>query len=169
VGPKTETYVYRGHDSTTVEGGKLRDQIAMYADGRLTDNGKFYKAAHAFIDGMRDEPLQVQIYEKLDPGVWFDKGIFNLIGAKHEADSGRKVYTFYLNPAGNRELAVESDEDHDERMLSAKEKVNAWEHAHGRCTTCKAQIGLHFVVTKGQNTTLLCEKHSRRENRGLLG
>src|SRR3954469_6240161 len=42
----TETYTYQGHDSTTVEGGRLKDQIAIYSDGRVTDNGKFYKAAH---------------------------------------------------------------------------------------------------------------------------
>ena len=163
----TETYVYRGHDSTTVEGGKLRDQIAMYPDGRVTDNGKFFKAANAFKDGMRDEPLQVQMYEKLDPGVWFDKGIFNLVDAKSVTEDGRKVYKFYLNPASNREGSSESEADYQERMLPAATKEEVWLRDGGRCAECGSEVGLHFVGTNS-DAKLACEKHSGRGKRGLL-
>lgn len=171
----SETYVYQGHDSTTVEGDnsirrvhvKQKDQIAMYSDGRVTDNGKFYRAANDFKDGAREEPLQVQIYEKLDPGVWFDKGIFNLVEAKSVQEDGRKVYKFYLNPAGNREGSSESEEDYQERMLPAAEKERVWLRDGGRCAQCGAETGLHFAVADAQ-TKLACEKHSGREKRGLL-
>jgi hypothetical protein len=165
---ESEIYTYRGHDSTTVESGKQRDQIAMYSDGRVTDNGKFLKAANSFKDGMREEPLQVQIYEKLDPGVWFDKGIFNLVDAKQVTESGRKVYKFYLNPASNRERSAESEEDYRERMLSATEKVTIWKRDNGRCVMCGAQSGLHFDDS-AETTQLRCERHSGRGKRGLLG
>ncbi|HUO50654.1 MAG TPA: hypothetical protein VMU25_03800 [Candidatus Paceibacterota bacterium] len=165
--PESEMYVFQGHDSTTVESGKLKDQIAMYADGRMSDNGKFLKAANAFKDGVRDEPLQVQVYEKLDPGVWFDKGIFNLADAKHVTDSGRKVFKFYLNPASNRAGSAESDEDDAGRMLSAAEKESVWKRDGGRCAVCDAEAGLHFVAREGK-VRLLCEPHAGRK-RGLLG
>jgi len=163
----SETYTYQGHDSTTTESGKLRDQIAMYADGRVTDNGKFFKAAHAFKDGLRREPLQVQIYEKLDPGVWFDKGIFNLTDAKQVSDSGRKVFKFFLNPAGNREGSGESEEDYQERMLSAAEKIKVWERDRGRCAECGREEGLKFI-SSGPDARLACEAHTGRGKRGLL-
>jgi hypothetical protein len=163
----SETYVYQGHDSTTTESGKLSDQIAMYPDGRVTDNGKFYKAAHAFKDDLRREPLQVQIYEKLDPGVWFDKGIFNLTDAKQVNQGGRKVFKFYLNPAGNREGSSESEEDYQERMLSAAKKVEAWGRDRGRCAECGREEGLRFTST-GEEMRLACEVHSGRGKRGLL-
>src|SRR5262249_18906973 len=41
----SEIYTFEGHDSTTVENGRSIDQIAMYPDGRLSDNGKFFKEA----------------------------------------------------------------------------------------------------------------------------
>ena len=164
-----ETYVYQGHDSTITEGGKQRDQIAMYSDGRVTDNGKFFKVANAFKDGSRREPLQVQIYEKLDPGVWFDKGIFNLVEAKQVVDSGRKVYKFFLNPAGNREGSTESEEDYQERMLSARAKQEVWEASKGRCAMCGSEAGLHFVPGKTYDAVeLACDIHSGREKQGLL-
>ncbi len=164
----SETYTYQGHDSTTVSDGKLRDQIAMYSDGRATDNGKFLKAANNFKDGMRDEPLQVQVYEKLDPGVWFDKGIFNLVDARHMSEGGRKVYKFSLNPAGNRAGSAESEEDYIERMLGAGEKESIWKRDGGRCAVCGAETGLHFAKT-GAEMQLLCENHAGRAKRGLLG
>src|ERR1700744_1760211 len=75
---ENQQLIFEGHDSTTVESGRSPDQLAMYESGKLTDNGKFLKAANAFKDGIRKEPLQIQVYEKIDAGVWFDKGIFDL-------------------------------------------------------------------------------------------
>lgn len=164
----SETYSFIGHDSTTVEGGKLKDQVAMYSDGRLSDNGKFFRAANDFKDRMRDEPLQVQIYEKLDPGVWFDKGIFNLVDAKQANESGRKVFKFFLNPASNRAGSAESEEDYTERMLSADEKEKIWKREGGRCAVCTTETGLHFAMNENK-MRLLCENHAGREKRGLLG
>ena len=170
----TETYTYQGHDSTLrhaqgeLPQGKQKDQLVMYQDGRVTDNGKFLKAASNFKDGMRDAPLQVQIYEKLDPGVCFDKGIFNLVDAKTMNDGGRKVFKFFLNPASNRAGSAESEDDYTERMLSAGEKAAIWKREGGRCAVCSREAGLHFAK-KENNMQLLCESHAGRESRGLLG
>jgi hypothetical protein len=175
----SETYTFQGHDSTLRQAqgelpkGKQVDQLAMYSDGRVTDNGKFYKAAQAFAEGVRREPLQIEVYEKLDPGVWFDKGIFNLVDAKQVTAGAkgaeRKVFKFYLNPAGNRAGSAESEADYHERMLSATEKVAIWSEAQGRCAVCSTQSALHFAKSNGNNFALLCETHASRPSRGLLG
>lgn len=159
-----QQYSFEGHDSTTKEtGGKSPDQLLMYAGDKLTENGKFYKAAHAFKDGARADPLQVQVYEKLDPGVWFDKGIFDLVDAAAVTESGRTVFKFYLAPADR----MRSDRDPvlvEERFLSAAAKAAAWERAHGRCAMCGIQNGLRFI-TRGGELILVCAK-DRGESSG---
>ncbi len=155
-------YSFRGHDSTT-GAGREHDQIAMYESGRLSDNGKFLKAARAFSEGARTMPLQVQVYEKVSAGVWFDKGIFNLVDARQEKEDSRNVFTFLLRPAN---LArVEGNARHAERMMSATEKAEIWERAHGRCEGCGTQTGLRFVP---RESVLKCPD-CRGEHVGLLG
>lgn len=166
---KRGIYTFGGHDSTTKEtGGKSLDQLLMYGGDKLTENGKFYKAAHALKDGVRKEPLQVQVYEKLDPGVWFDKGIFDLMDAAPANRDGRKVFHFFLQPADR----ARSDRDpvfEEERYLSAAAKAAAWEKAKGRCATCNIQNGLRFVKS-GKQIRLLCAKdRGEASGWGLLG
>lgn len=164
----TQTYVYEGHDSTTVESGKLVDQILMYEGGRLTDNGKFYKAANAFKDGVRTEPLQIQVYEKLDAGVWFDKGIFNLIDAKHIAEGGRKVCKFYLTPADGVRVDIDDNDFRHEQMIPTSVKVEVWKRDKGACSGCGSSTGLHYGHTIAPsaggksdegNVQMLCAEH----------
>ncbi len=154
----TETYVFQGHDSTTTENGKLRDQIAMYQDGRVTDNGKFYKAAIGYKDGAQREPMQIQMYEKLDPGVWYDKGIFNLIDARHVEEAGRKVFKFHLRPADASDRSS-WDQYRAERFLPVAAKVAAWTGAGGRCEKCGSESELHFVGTP-PTVHLYCKAHA---------
>lgn len=164
----TQTYVYEGHDSTTVESGKSVDQLTMYESGKLTDNGKFVKAANAFKDGVRKDPLQVQVYEKLDAGVWYDKGIFDLVDAKPVTEEGRKVFKFYLTLA-DAELYAVDDPDRQERMLSAETKLAVWQRDKGRCAACETQGGLRFISVSGEGMQLRCELHGGRTRGGLLG
>lgn len=165
---KTQTFIFEGHDSTTVEEGKSQDQLLMYSSGRVTDNGKFYKAAHAYVDGIRKEPLQVQVYEKLDAGIWFDKGIFNLVDAKGVEEGGRKVYKFHL-VSSYPELR---GEDWEERILPTGVKEEVWKRDGGRCAQCGSELDIHFAG-RGTNTEdirLLCADHSGRSTGGgMLG
>jgi hypothetical protein len=145
--PKTETYVFQGHDSRTVSaGGKSPDQLLMYDDGRMTQNGRFFKMADAIQSGERTEPFPIQVYEKIEAGAWFDKGIFNLGGA-HRNSSGNIVFTFDLQPADYGRL----DRDisyFEERMIPISEKVQVWARERGRCQ-CGSEAGLRFVGTPG--------------------
>lgn len=155
-----QLYIYEGHESTTVEGGKAKDQLMMYESGRLSDNGKFYKAAHAYKDGIEKEPMQIQVYEKLDPGVWYDKGIFNLIDAKQVSEGGRKVFKFFLRPADASERA-NWDRYREERLLPVTTKVAAWTRSQGRCEECGSQTDLHFTGT-AESAHLYCSAHVSR-------
>ena len=125
----------------------------------ITDNGKFYKVANDYKDGLRISPLQIQVYEKLDAGVWYDKGIFELVDARGVNKEGRKIYQFDLRPVG----AVT-----DERMLPVKDKIAVWHDDHGRCKECEVESGLSFVTSKNNETQLLCAVHCGK-NSGLLG
>ena len=167
-------YEYEGHDSTTAESGKLADQLLMYESGKVTDNGKFYKAAHAFKDGIRKSPLQVQVYEKLETGVWFDKGIFNLIDAMPVKEDGRKVYKFHLMPLEAFETGKMKDAHAPERMVPAVVKAEVWKRDRGHCGMCKEEKDLRFVISAKRadpkSTKLLCAKHrGEKTKRGLLG
>lgn len=166
---KKHLYTFEGHDSTTKEtGGKSLDQLLMYAGDKLTENGKFFKAANAFKDGARTDALQVQVYEKLDAGVWFDKGIFDLVDADGVTESGRKVFKFFLLPADrarmDRDPALE-----EERFLSAAVKAAAWEKAKGRCVRCGLQNGLRFVQNSKKLELLCAKDRGEASGWGLLG
>jgi hypothetical protein len=163
---ENQQFVFEGHDSTTVESGRSVDQLAMYESGRLTDNGKFLKAANAFNDGIRKEPLQIQVYEKIDSGVWFDKGIFDLIDARNVSEDGRKVFKFYLTVADMSGNYSEHDPDRIERLLPAALKAEIWKRDRGRCTECLSESDLHFAGTAA--VSLKCAAHSGRPKRGLL-
>ena len=171
--PDTLTYVYEGHDSTTVESGKVVDQLLMYESGKVTDNGKFYRAANEFKEGIRKGPLQIQVYEKLDPGIWFDKGIFKLIDAVRVIDNGRKVYKFHLMPSGAFATGNLNPTSGPESMIAAALKAEAWKRFFGHCEKCKEEKDLKFVVTGKSTVTstkLMCAKHRGETiKKGLLG
>lgn len=160
-------FLYQGHDSTTVENGKSFDQLLMYGGGALSDNGKFYKAAREFKDKVRPEPLAVQIYEKIAPGAWYDKGLFDLIDARKEEDDGRAVYRFCLSPRGLDDVSADTPEC-IERMLSVEVKEAAWQESDGRCGLCGAQTDLYFVLSGRGGAILVCGPHAGRGRTGLL-
>ena len=166
---ESETYTFRGHDSTTVEEGKSIDQLAMYQSGRMTGNGRFYKAAREWCEGRRKEPLQVQVYEKLSPGAWFDKGIFDLMDAHRDTSEGRAVYRFSLRPADLAFLSDKDDPARAERFLTASAKASAWDAARGRCCTCGAEEDLFFTPERDTgNVLLFCGAHAGIAPRGML-
>lgn len=170
--PETEVYTFEGHDSKTVDaGGKSPDQLLMYGSGKLTDNGIFYKAATEYAEGLRSDPLQIQVYEKLDTGAWFDKGFFNLIYVRRVREDGRVLFKFDLqSPDAGR--ADRTSVLYHERMLSATAKAAIWKRDNGRCTICGAESGLRFVPDAKDSSEssihLRCAT-CRGEGGGMLG
>jgi len=100
------TIIDEGHDvprSPQSPNPKVIDQPVTTPTGQLTENGKFYEAAHEFKKGTRP-PERVRVYEKIKQGIWSYNGIFHLIDSWTENSNGRKVYKFKL-------AAVEGEED----------------------------------------------------------
>ena len=92
------TIEYEGHDvpkKSYIHNPKFDNQVGILPSGRLTQNGLFIKAVDDFEKGISNPEL-VKIYEKVLPGVWSLKGVFDLVEYKQVFDSGRSVYRFIL-------------------------------------------------------------------------
>ena len=171
--PNEQLLIYEGHDAKS-DGKKMVDQ-PMYRDsGKLSDNGKFYVEAINFKEAKRKDPLQIQVYEKLDVGVWFDKGVFNLVDAAVIEEEGRKVFKFYLHPTDEVRSIIDAKEYRHERMIPTAVKVEVWKRDKGHCRECGANTGLHYdhilPFSKGgrsddvRNVQILCARHNLQKS-----
>lgn len=165
------TLVYEGHDAYGFGDQKKNMDQPMYTvHGKLTDNGKFFVEAERFVTNKRPAPLQIQVYEKVKAGIWYDKGSFDLIHAYIEKAMNRNVFKFVLRPTvNNTKQNIQNDYNH-ERMIPSHVKITVWKRDAGVCTTCGAKDGLHFdhiiPFSKGgrsddaKNIQLLCARHN---------
>ena len=166
---------YEGHDAYGAGANKKTlDQPLYSSAGKLTDNGKFFNEVKKYKIGERENPLLVQVYEKLTAGVWYDKSVFELTDAQILNRLGRNVFVFYLHPVKNildtsQETSNGVEYVH-ERMIPSAVKVKVWKRDCGKCTTCGATTGLHYdhilPYSKGgrsdteKNIQLLCARHN---------
>ncbi|MBY0537989.1 HNH endonuclease [Patescibacteria group bacterium] len=172
--------IYEGHD--VYGAGDKRKEIdqPMYSSGStLTDNGKFFRESERYKNSERTTPLEIQVYEKLMPGIWYDKGLFELLNAEIIVRGNRKVFTFHLHPkqvsAQNPDKIFEYTH---ERMIPAHVKVEVWKRDGGKCTTCGAGDGLHYdhvlPYSKGgrsddaKNIQLLCARHNLEKGAKIM-
>lgn len=166
--------VYEGHDVPRVRGikdPKRHDQPMRTPSGKLTPNGKFYEAAHAFKTGRREAAL-VRVYEKIKDGIWTYNGVFRLVDAWEEQAHGRKVFKFRLEMT-DLELPIlpysRSDLEHN-RMIPTAVKLEVYKRDKGHCVLCGSTDNLHFdhdyPYSKGgtslsaDNIRLLCARHN---------
>lgn len=168
------TVEYEGHDVSKKaynHNPKFDDQVPALSSGKLTQNGLFIKAVNDFKIGNSNAEL-VKIYEKILPGVWSLKGIFDLVDYKQMFDNGRNVYRFMLRLSQNQKINIETGThklDHT-RIIPSKVKQEVWKRDNGRCILCESQENLHFdhelPFSKGgtsltaKNVRLLCMKHN---------
>lgn len=172
-----DSLIYEGHDAPlsmlTDKGKKEVDQPMKLPSGKLTENGKFFQAAERY-KRTGGNPLQIQVYEKLDSGVWFDKGVFNLTDAKYVSDGSRNVFKFFLEPSSSiRSYEDDIDYKH-ERLIPTWVKVEVWRRDKGKCTSCGATNGLHYdhilPFSKGgrsddpRNIQILCARHNLQKS-----
>src|SRR5271155_266858 len=88
------TLIYEGHDQPRKRESpnpKTLDQLEEYRPGRLTQNGKFHRAAQEFKTGKR-KPELVHVYEKIRAGIWSDNGMFRLTDSWQVRDEHRWVF-----------------------------------------------------------------------------
>jgi hypothetical protein len=170
-----QLFIVEGHDAST-KGAKKKvaDQELVHESGHLSDNGKFYREANKFKDGVRKDAMQIQVYERLDAGVWYDKGIFDLIDAQRHMKDKRRTFKFVLAPAygGADEVYAR------ERMVPARVKCAVWERDQGRCVICGSDTNLYFEAMQhardggagddADNISLRCALHAAGEKKGFL-
>jgi hypothetical protein len=166
--------VYEGHDepkSKATPYPKIVDQPEHTPTGALTENGKFHRAAQAYVNGQRLAE-RVRVYEKIRDGIWSYNGVFHLVDSWREEDGQRQVFKFKL-------VAVEEDEDFSHparvnperrRVIPTWVKLAVWKRDGGKCVQCGATDELHFdhvlPFAKGgtsitpNNVQLLCARHN---------
>jgi hypothetical protein len=168
------TIEYEGHDISKNSSGrnpKLVDQVPILPSGVFTQNGLFAKAVDDFKKNNRNVEL-VKVYEKILPGVWSLKGIFELIDYLIVNDSQRNVFRFILRLAQNQEINIEAGSGlliHT-RVIPSEVKMQVWKRDCGACVLCGSKENLHFdhdlPFSKGgtsltsRNVRLLCMKHN---------
>ena len=169
--------IYEGHDIQRQQDGpdpKTVDQPMRNAGGTLTANGKFYEAAKRAAHGDA-APERVRVYEKLDRGVWSDKGMFALVDARIVPHDGRHVFEFMLQPqADDQDTSSEPTDIAHTRMIPTHVKVEVWQRDQGRCVICGAADNLHYdhdlPYSKGgssltaSNVRILCARHNLQKS-----
>lgn len=160
--------IYQGHDIRPEAAGpdpQRTDQPLRSADGKLTDNGKFYEAAKAAATG--SPAAIVHVYEKLQTGVWVFNGAFELMDAWQETQDGRQVCKFRLEAfSGHAESRLVDREP--SRVIPSEVKAEVWHRDGGKCRQCRSAENLHFdhdiPFSKGgtsftaSNVQILCAK-----------
>jgi len=169
--------IYEGHDRSKHKGisnPKILDQPEFLASGKLTENGKFHRAAQECKIGGR-KPEIVKVYEKIKAGIWSDNGLFHLTDSWVENDGTRNVFKFKL-VAVEDELDVMPRSPSAEwetprtRLIPTSVKLEVWKRDGGRCVMCGAIDELHFdhivpyskggTSLKAENIQLLCARHN---------
>ena len=158
---------YEGHDVKKGPGidPKSTDQPWTFPDGKPTDNAKFAQA----IDHRM--PSLVRVYEKLRPGIWSDKGLFELSSYEYTISGPRKVFKFALKLSGGPDSGgrlVGSEEF--TRAIPPWVKQSVYKRDKGQCVICGARDQLHFdhdlPFSKGgtgltpDNVRILCSRHN---------
>jgi len=170
------TLIYEGHDlprrNPSID-PKNVDQPQFTSAGNLTQNGKFYKAAHDYQRGLR-KPENVQVYEKIRPGIWSNNGMFELVDAWIEHDGQRNVFKFKLVAIEDEDVSPSDrliiEGENRRRIIPTHIKLEVWKRDGGKCVICGAEDELHFdhiipfskggTSLRAENIQLLCARHN---------
>ncbi len=173
--------IYEGHDSDKrySKNPKKEDQPRFLPSGKLTDNGKFEKAALDFKNNKRSAEI-VRVYEKIKDGIWSFNGIFKLMDSYQKQVNGRSVFKFILQLTDEKikglEEAVELEAD--ARLIPSEVKAQVWKRDKGKCVECGSKEHLHFdhilPYSKGgtsrdvRNIQLLCARHNLQKSDRII-
>ena len=165
--------IYEGHDVKRESGmdPKSVDQPWTLPSGDLTENAKFARATERNDDKSK---ALVRVYEKLRPGIWSDRGLFELVDYEYKHVGTRKVFKFRMRLSGAADDTVQGDEvDEFRRAIPSWVKQVVYKRDKGRCVLCGAQDQLHFdhelPFSRGgtgltpNNVRVLCARHNLRK------
>jgi len=165
------TIEYEGHDEPNtkiIDNPKKLNQPIKTPRGSLTQNGKFINAVKSYQKGLT-KPEIVKVYEKVLPGVWSLKGLFDLTDYKINNDGVRDVFIFVLKLSENQGTNNNDiiDIKHT-RLIPSEVKKDVWRRDGGKCVICGSNKNLHFdhdlpfsrggTSLTSKNIRLLCAK-----------
>jgi hypothetical protein len=170
LGDDGRSLIYQGHNIRKIPNGPDPndvDQPLVQEDGeKPSDNAKFLNLATAARRGEPPEPIEV--WEKIDRGIWLYKGVFELVDAWEDSDGRRRIFKFKLN--GQSELGGDTKDLEHARLIPSQVKAEVWKRDGGRCVLCGATTNLHYdhdlPFSKGgtsllpSNIKILCAKHN---------
>ena len=161
--------IYEGHDARREAGvdPKSVDQPWTLPSGELTENARFARAVEK---AETAKPL-VRVYEKLRPGIWSDRGLFQQIDCAYVAVGARKVFKFRMRLSNTPdEMTQDRDVEVFKRVIPSWVKQVVYKRDKGRCTVCGAEDQIHFdhelPFSKGgtgltpDNVRILCARHN---------
>lgn len=181
-----EKLIYEGEDVSRRENKNPKDldQPLFTKNGKLTNNGAFFKAAEDFKYKRKEKPELVIVYEKISNNVWSDKGWFKLVDAEfnYSEIEKRKVFKFILLPEGSeiKMTREEIEEFEFSRRIPTEVKRIIWERDGGKCSHsgCDSKNNLHFdhIIpwSKGgssndpKNIQILCGKHNLKKSDKII-
>jgi hypothetical protein len=159
--------IYEGHDVPRSPGvePKRVDQPWATTSGAPTENAKFAGATE------RSDGLQlVRVYEKLQQGIWSDKGLFELTGYEYLKSGHRKVFKFHMRVSDAEEPEWDRGIAEHRRIIPGWVKQEVFKRDAGQCAICGAKDNLHFdhdlPFSKGgasilpDNVRILCARHN---------
>jgi hypothetical protein len=169
------TLIYEGHDvpkQNRAPDPKTLSQPEFTPSGKLTENGKFHKAAQDYKRGLRSQE-KVRVYEKIHAGIWSYNGIFDLVDSWQEHDGKRNVFKFKLIAIDDTSSAIAPTplkEVDRRRIIPTPVKLEVWKRDGGKCVMCSATDELHFdhiipfsrggTSLKADNVQILCARHN---------
>ena len=173
--------IYEGHDSDKrySKNPKKEDQPRFLPSGKLTDNGKFEKAALDFKNNKRSAEI-VRVYEKIKDGIWSFNGVFKLMDSYQKQVNGRSVFKFILQLTDEKIKGLEEvvELEADARLIPSEVKAQVWKRDKGKCVQCGSKEHLHFYhilpYSKGgtsrdvRNIQLLCAKHNLQKSDKII-
>lgn len=176
--------IYEGHDvpRNLARDPKSVDQPMLTPSGKLTENGKFFEAAHRFKEGVQETEL-IKVYEKIKDGIWVFNGIFELHDAWMEKAGGRKIFKFKLKVTDKtidqkEKRIIELKELDHNRIIPTSVKLEVWKRDKGSCIECGSTDNLHFdhilpyskggTSLKSENIQLLCARHNLQKHDKIL-
>lgn len=170
------TLIYEGHDISKrnrAPDPKTVDQPELSPSGKLTENGKFHKAAQDYKKGLRP-PEKVRVYEKIYGGIWSYNGVFHLVDSWQEFDGRRNVFKYKLigiiDETTFSVVMTPLQGAERRRIIPTPVKLEVWKRDEGKCVVCGATDELHFdhiipfskggTSLKADNVQLLCARHN---------
>ena len=125
-----------------------------------------------------------RVYEKLYPGIWTYRGLFEMRDHDYVDRNGRKVFEFVLTITDQKikspeeELKTKNIDLEQTRQIPGKVKLEVYKRDNGQCVKCGSKDNLHFdhllPYSKGvtslrtSNIQILCARHNLEKSDSLV-